>query len=252
MNKEKKILSCLLSCLFCFSGCVFPWHRGPHPSVEGLAERWAKDEEKIVVFVNGASGDFWARNDKGNGHPFHCAFSKYNAVIENGLLTLSLTKAETGYVGAEYRSHQRYGYGFYAVRMKAIACSGVISSFFTYTYWPWWDEIDIEFLGKDTTKIQFNYYVKGVGGHEYVYELGFDGAENFHEYAFDWQKDCITWYVDGVPVYRATENIPSASGQVMMNVWSVADSNANWAGKFDESALPVSAQYEWIAFSKNE
>ena len=53
-------------------------------------------------------------------------------------------------------------------------------------------------------------------------------------------------------MYRATENIPSASGQVMMNVWNVADSNANWAGKFDESALPVSAQYEWIAFSNNE
>ena len=26
-----------------------------------------------------------------------------------------------------------------------------------------WDEIDIEFLGKDTTKVQFNYFTHGRG-----------------------------------------------------------------------------------------
>ena len=29
-----------------------------------------------------------------------------------------------------------------------------------------WDEIDIEFLGKDTPKVQFNYYTNGQGNHE--------------------------------------------------------------------------------------
>ena len=85
-----------------------------------------------------------------------------------------------------------------------------------------------------------------------MYKLGFDGADNFHEYAFDWQKDSITWYVDGTPVYRATKDIPSAQGQVMMNVWNVADSNKEWAGAFEDKNLPLSAQYEWIAVSNNE
>ena len=56
-------------------------------------------------------------------------------------------------------------------------------------------------LGKDTTKVQFNYYTNGVGNHEYMYDLGFDASEGYHTYGFDWQKDSITWYVDGKAVY---------------------------------------------------
>ena len=131
--------------------------------------------------------------------------------------------------------------------MKAAKCPGVISSFFTYTYNPW-DEIDIEFLGDDTTKIQLNYYTNGKGKHEFIYELGFDGSEDFHEYAFDWQKDSITWYVDGKPVHKADVEIPAASGQIMMNLWNVHENVSEWAGRFDESKLPVTAQYQWIGY----
>ena len=221
---------------------------GNIPPQNVVKERFTRDEDKIAVFENSPIEGFWARNDRGNGSPFNCSFSNQNAVISSGLLTLSLTKSgDRGYAGAEYRSGMRFSYGYYSVSMKAVKCSGVISSFFTYTGWPW-HEIDIEFLGDDTTKVQFNYYTNGEGGHEYIYELGFDASEDFHEYGFDWQPDSITWYVDGVSVYKATENIPSQAGNIMMNLWNVADSNANWAGKFDESKLPVYAQYEWIGY----
>jgi endoglucanase len=131
--------------------------------------------------------------------------------------------------------------------MKAAKCPGVISSFFTYTGRPW-DEIDIEFLGDDTTRVQFNYYTKGKGHHEYIYHLGFDASEDFHEYAFDWREDSITWYVDGKAVYKATKDIPTTPGQIMMNIWNVADSSADWAGRFDESYLPLRAEYQWIGY----
>lgn len=221
---------------------------GNIPPEESTApKRLTSDADKIAVFANGEPAGWWARNDRGNGHPFNCSFQRTNATIANELLTLSLTQSKGGYVGAEYRTHARYSFGYYSVSMKAASCSGVISSFFTYTGRPW-DEIDIEFLGDDTTRVQFNYYTNGKGGHEYIYELGFDAAADFHEYGFDWQPDSITWYVDGVAVYRATENIPSTSGQIMMNLWNVADSNADWAGKFDASRLPVTAQYQWIGY----
>ncbi len=220
---------------------------GAGSSLGGVENRLTTEESKIAVFENGVPEGFWARNDRGNGEPFNCSFSNANARVADGLLTLSLTNSGSGYVGAEYRTYQRYSYGFYSVKMKAAKCPGVISSFFTYTGWPW-DEIDIEFLGDDTTRVQFNYYTSGVGGHEYVYYLGFDASEDFHEYAFDWQEDSITWYVDGKPVYKATKDIPSTPGQIMTNIWNVADSNAGWAGKFDENYLPVSAQYEWIGY----
>lgn len=48
--------------------------------------------------------------------------------------------------------------------------------------------IDIEILGKDTTKVQLNYYTDGVGKHEYMYDLGFDSSEAFHTYGFDWHS----------------------------------------------------------------
>ena len=95
--------------------------------------------------------------------------------------------------------------------------------------------------------MQFNYYTKGEGNHEYLHKLGFDASEDFHEYGFDWQPDSITWYVDGKAVYRATENIPTADSQIMMNVWNCKDHD-EWSGAFDESALPATAQYKWVAF----
>lgn len=243
MRIHTKFLSLILICLIVFTSCS----SGGTTSLGGVENRLTLEENKIADFALGAPEGFWARNDRGNGQPFNCAFHNDHALIKNEKLTLVLSKSGGGYVGAEYRSRQRYSYGFYSVKMKAAKCPGVISSFFTYIGFPW-DEIDIEFLGDDTTKVQFNYYTGGIGHHEYVYYLGFDASEDFHEYAFDWQPDSITWYVDGRPVYRATKNIPSTPGQIMVNLWNVADSNADWAGKFDDAYLPVTAEYLWFGY----
>ena len=54
---------------------------------------------------------------------------------------------------------------------------------------------------------------------------------------------------DGKAVYKAVVDIPSHSGNIMMNLWNVTDDKAYWAGKFDESKLPVRTEYEWIGFS---
>lgn len=247
MNKRLLVFIPLLLTLLLLVSCfAAPGGKG-NVSPGEIPDRFTLDEHKIATFENGYPEGFWARNDRGNGPPFNCSFMRSNALIENDQLTLLLNKGDRGYVGAEFRSGATFSYGYYSVFMKAARCDGVISSFFTYTGWPW-DEIDIEFLGDDTTRVQFNYYTNGVGHHEYVYELGFDASEGFHEYGFDWQEDSITWYVDGVAVYRATENIPSHAGHIMMNLWNVADSNADWAGKFDENGLPVTAEYKWIGY----
>ena len=128
------------------------------PSMGGAEHRLTLDADKIADFSLGAPEGFWARDDRGNGHPFNCSFRRDHAVIAAGKLTLALTKMDNGgFAGAEYRNWSKSSYGFYSVKMKAVSCSGVVSSFFTYTGRPW-DEIDIEFLGDDTTKVQFNYF----------------------------------------------------------------------------------------------
>ena len=246
----RKILLLLFLTLFVFSSCINN-SSGGSPITDPGEIRLTSDEDKIAVFSEGYPEGFWARHDRGNGAPFNCSFSRENAVVEDGALILTLSGDSSGYVGAEFRNWQRTSYGFYSVSMKAAACPGVISSFFIYFGHPW-DEIDIEFLGDDTTKVQFNYYSYGVGGHEYIFDLGFDAAEDFHEYAFDWQEDSITWYVDGVAVYKATANIPKNPGFIMMNIWNVSDSHSSWAGKFDPSRLPVTAEYQWIGYQSAE
>lgn len=156
-----------------------------------------------------------------NGGMFNCTWRSSNVSFSNGILNLTIDRdANGGYSGGEYRTVQTFGYGMYDVSMKAIKNDGVVTSFFTYTGpgdGTVWDEIDIEFLGKDTTKVQFNYFTNGVGGHEYLYSLGFDASEGFHQYGFLWLPDSITWYVDGNAVYTATDNIPSTPGKIMMN-----------------------------------
>lgn len=222
----------------------------PHQSAQGIEMRLTKESEKIVDFSNGSSSDFYWADGYSNGDMFNCTWRKSSAAVENGVMSMSVLKENGGYAGAEYRTDKTYSYGFYSVCMKAADCSGVISSFFTYTNKPVWDEIDIEFLGKDMTRIQFNYYTNGVGGHEFYFELGFDASKDFHEYSFDWQPDSIVWYVDGVAVYKATENLPSHSMQIMANVWNCKGAE-EWSGAFDAAALPATAQYKWLAYSPN-
>ena len=211
-------------------------------------KRYTPDEDKIAVFAYGGADNFRASKNYSNGAPFNCVWRSANVTFGGGVMSLTLSSNGRYYESGEYRSNDYYHYGYYSVSMKAANCSGVISSFFTYTGRPW-DEIDIEFLGNDTTKIQFNYYTNGVGGHEYVYYLGFDGAEDFHEYGFDWKEDAIVWYVDGRAVWKSTADIPSAAGQIMANVWTgTGDTFVNWCGEFDDSKLPVSAEYQWFGY----
>ena len=193
-----------------------------------------------------------------NGSMFNCTWRKDNVEFSDGSMKLKIDLDSKGsdsipYSGAEFRSKDFYGYGMYEVVMKPIKNDGVVSSFFTYTgpsdNNPW-DEIDIEFLGKDTTSVQFNYFTNGAGNHEYVYNLGFDAAEDFHTYGFDWQADKITWYVDGEAVYTANSDIPSTPSKIMMNVWPGTGVDG-WLKAFDGN-VPLTAEYKSVDFKKSE
>ncbi|MGN0613976.1 MAG: glycoside hydrolase family 9 protein [Porcipelethomonas sp.] len=206
-------------------------------------------------FRIGASSYFEASDGWTNGSPFDCGWYASNAAFADNALNLTIDKDASGkynYSAAEYRTKSFYGYGYYETSMQAIKNDGVVSSFFTYTgpsdNNPW-DEIDVEILGKDTTKVQFNYYTNGVGGHEYMYDLGFDASEGFHRYGFDWQPDHITWYVDGKAVYTASSNIPSTPAKIMMNVWPGIGVDS-WLNPYNGNT-PLTAKYQWVTFREN-
>ncbi|MDE6708528.1 MAG: family 16 glycosylhydrolase, partial [Oscillospiraceae bacterium] len=208
----------------------------------------------VADFRNGSSPLFFASDGWTNGSCFDCGWYADNTTIANGYLSLTIDEDKTGkyhYSGAEYRTNDFYSYGYYETSMQAIKNDGVVSSFFTYTgpsdNNPW-DEIDIEVLGKDTTKVQFNYYTNGVGNHEFMYDLGFDASEGFHTYGFDWQPDSITWYVDGKEAYKATTDIPSTPGKIMMNAWNGIGVD-EWLNPFNGNT-PLTARYQWVTYNK--
>lgn len=202
-------------------------------------------------FTKGASDKFYASDGWSNGNMFDCTWKKANCKFEDGVMKLTIDQTAAGEkTAAEYRTQGFYGYGLYEVCMKPIKNDGVVSSFFTYTgpsdNNPW-DEIDIEFLGKDPTKVQFNYFTDGKGNHEKLYDLGFDASEDFHTYGFEWTETSIKWYVDGVEVHSATESIPSTEGRLMMNVWNGTGVDA-WLKPYDGTA-PLTAEYKWARFT---
>lgn len=213
----------------------------------------------FVDFTQDVSKEFYPSDGWTNGDPFNCFWRKENCIIEDHLLKLRIDRSspEPGmsfYYGGEYRSDAFFGYGRFEVSMKAIQNDGVVSSFFTYTgpsdQNPW-DEIDIEFLGKDTSKVQFNYYTNGVGGHEKLYDLGFDASKDFHTYGFEWHKEKIVWLVDGKAVYTATEQLPVTPAKLMMNAWCGKGVDG-WLNPFDDSNLPLTAEYQWFAYTAFE
>jgi endo-1,3-1,4-beta-glycanase ExoK len=192
-----------------------------------------------------------------NGSMFNCGWRADHIDFTGGVMSLTLDNATCTsgcsgkpYASGEYRSADVYGYGRFETRMKPPRGSGVVSSFFIYNPAPF-DEVDIEFLGKDTTKMQINYYTSGVGGHEVMINLGFDASLNFHDYAFVWSAGSIQWYVDSVLVHTEDGSrgpLPSAPGKIMVNLWPGIGVNS-WIGSYSYTG-PLYADYESIRYIK--
>lgn len=216
--------------------------------------KYSESIEKIADFSLGQSNDYVASNSYSNGGMFNCTWRSKCITYKNEKMQMSIDYDwnNTSYAGSEIKSYwNEFKFGYYAVCMKPIKLSGVVSSFFTYTGKndgnPH-DEIDIEFLGKDTTKVQFNYYTNGVGGNEVWYDLGFDASEDFHEYAFMWTSKEIVWFVDKIPVCVKTENLPTHNSRLFANAWNGKENmTLDWLGAFD-ATLPATAEYKWFAY----
>ncbi|PAP79390.1 hypothetical protein B1759_13750 [Rubrivirga sp. SAORIC476] len=237
--------------------CLAPVGQGAPPPSGGWDLIW---EESF----DAADAAFDARWDMGT-HTFdgnEAQFSPDNIEVSGGLMTLRLTAEPTGtkpYRGAELRTDNTTGfftYGRFETRMKAATGSGIISSFFTFRYDPW-QEIDIEFRGRDANAMQANiFYNGGAEGdpNNAPFEvppfpedalLPYDAAEEFHVYAFEWDPGVIRWYIDDVLVLESTDpaQVPDLPQQLMMNLWLTDNA---WAGPIDPAAVPAQAQYDWV------
>jgi beta-glucanase (GH16 family) len=171
------------------------------------------------------SSRWLVQDNYSNGGVFNCDWSTSNASLVDGALNLILndTSGPTkSFSCGEIRTKTSFQYGRFNVRMRPAKNDGIVSSFFIYSSSPH-DEIDLEFLGKDTSRVQLNYFKNGVGGNEFIVDLGFDASLAYHDYSIEWEPNSIVWFVDGQEVHRVNGNagsLPSAPGYVYVNLWN--------------------------------
>ena len=196
--------------------------------------------------------DGWSNGDHQN-----CTWSKEQSKVVDGRLKLGFAKQQLkdrAYACGEVQTNQRYGYGAYEVRMKAVAGSGLNTGFFTYigpVHKQPHDEIDFEVLGKNPSKVQINQYVDGESvGEEKLVEVPGGADKAFNDYAFVWEKDRIRWYVNGELVGEATDpaKLPSHASKIYISLWG-SDMLKSWMGIFAEPAGPIAAEIDRVAFT---
>jgi len=186
---------------------------------------------------------------------FDTDFSADNIVVAAGLKLEIVPKKSrgNGFDGASIRRQKTSGFGRYEAIIKPAVGAGVVTGFFTYTgpsYGTKHDEIDIEFLGKDTTILNIAWFVDGKLAQRQL-PLGFDAAEKFHRYAFEWSPDRIAWFVDGDMIFEhtiASGPVPQIPGRLFANIWVVDEQLENWAGAAAANTQAV-AEFRMLKFA---
>lgn len=136
------------------------------------------------------------------------------------------------------QSHFYIMFGKVEVVLKAAPGQGVILAFFLQS--DDLDEIDIEFSGSNTAQFQSNFFSKGntatYDRGEY-HDTSSNPLENFHTYTLDWNKDGLTWALDGMVVRSLlsgnSEGYPQTPMYLRTGVWVPGNSDqgtVEWAG----------------------
>ena len=222
-----------------------PWIKRPNS-----IDNYVGDKEKIVGFGN-RTGTFshilYDKFDEASHYNWDLLDNSfpYNQVIfdpknvrpsaKSGLqISVERNTNPHGkkYTSGSLRSKKEFQYGRFKIEMKPIRYDGLISAFFLYRIDPW-QEIDIEFMGDDTSHMLVNVYYNhgdegtmenhGTAGTPVLIDLGFDASLEFHTYAIEWDPNEIRWFVDDSLVHVRTSGyptpIPHLPLQVFINLW---------------------------------
>lgn len=193
-------------------------------------------------------------------------FKPINFLVGEGQVAkLTLQRENLGvrnYSSASICTKRKYLYGEFGAVIKASNAPGVITGLFLHRNSPR-QEIDIEILGKDTTKILLNvYYNPGSDGAklEYGYrgtpvlvDLGFDASDDYHQYRIEWYPGQIRWFVDNLLIYERFEwgptPIPHLPMQFHVNLWP--SRSVELSGRLADGKLPASTSIKAIHLKSN-
>jgi GR25 family glycosyltransferase involved in LPS biosynthesis len=188
-------------------------------------------------------------------------FNPANVRVDDlGVMRLMLKEHSTAvrdYTSAAIASNDRFLYGKFSAEIKPSNVPGLVTGIFLHRNNPH-QEIDIEFLGKDTTKMLVNvFFNPGIEGTklEYGYrgtptliELGFDASNEFHQYEIEWRENNLLWRVDGCIVHRRVlwnpTPIPNLPMEFNVNLWH--SRSTELAGNLDITKIPAMTEIKMI------
>lgn len=224
------------------------------PSRTGAAGTW--DGKGLL------KDDLWVLRD--DTFPSNLAlFRPGNFSVSSRVARVTLRKERTSVrslTSAAIASRQTFLYGCFTAELRPSNVPGLITGMFLHRNGPR-QEIDVELLGKDTSKILVNvYYNPGNEGAtlEYGYrgtptliDLGFDSAEEFHRYEIEWRPGFIRWRVDGRLIHERVlwdpTPIPDLRMQFNVNLWH--SRSKELVGELNARRLPAHADIRAVCIA---
>jgi len=190
-------------------------------------------------------------------------FHRQNVAVRDGELQLTFRKGDVpemkdhpdyhDYTSAYITTQARTGYGYYEI------CATPMNSAASSSFWltdtgdrDHASEIDIFELGGKGKGFERNYNMTihvwsmpndkrhwGIGG---VWHAPWNLVDDYHVYGFDWTKDQLTWYVDGVAVHTAKNT------NWFLPMKMIFDSEAMWSwfGHVEDADLPSTFKIKYV------
>eukprot|EP00897_Mesotaenium_endlicherianum_P008918 jgi/Mesen1/8054/ME000043S07435 len=149
--------------------------------------------------------------------------------------------------GGRFRSTRPYAYGTFSGKVKCPSgrTDGLVTSFYLSSLEGSnaQHEIDFEWLGRYSTKVQTNFYVNGVGGNEELIDLGFDCRNEYHTYTIVYASSSIKWYIDNKlarTVLKSNSRVfPSLPTYLYGSIWDASSINGGqWTGSYNGVDAP--------------
>jgi len=199
---------------------------------------------------------------------FYSQEHKYSAdnisVIKDAGLTIYVDKHKLNdqhiVTSGRLESKAAVCFGKITATMKPAKSQLLVSTLSFYRKDPW-QQIDIGFLGSDTSKLFVNVFFNpgeegekrnmGKYGSPVLINLGFDASEKFHTYSIEWEPYEIRWFVDDEMIHVRRHGYPTPVPNLPMKVAleaSVDGKSPEKAGE-DESSGMVKVSgltvYKW-------
>jgi endo-1,3-1,4-beta-glycanase ExoK len=228
-------------------------------ALQGFAGAALAEEQNGSAFFDpfdSLDNGFWFTSDGwSNGAHQNCTWSKTAVAIADGMLRLSFLPGEggsdPGHLCGEIQTNATYHHGTYEARMRTSRGSGLNAAFFTYigpVHEAPHDEIDVEILTRDTGGVSLNTFVDGKPQNGKTVPINPPTDQAFHTYAFTWEPDGISWFIDGKQVHRAEGILPVTPQKIFFSHWG-SDTFVDWMGPFEVPEAPVIMEVDWVAFT---